>query len=449
MILQTVLATMFRAFLPRFGQNQRVLPDELRRYFTHLYWDVAWFGIVAGSAQAFLGVYVARLGATPLQMGLLNAGPALMGLLFTMPAGIWLRGKPVGRVVFWSAVGMRLQFLLWALLPGLMPAQEQIWGYIGSVLLFTIPATLLTIAFNAMYAAAVPLEYRHEVAANRNALLALVYVAASLISGWLLNVLPMTLGYQVIFTAGFIGAAMSAYHLFFLRNITTESIKEPGKIRGRIGDAARPGDVQTTGVSARINVGMRVFSRGLNLLRFEVLQGSYGKIVAALFVFHFAQFLPIPVFPLFWVDVAHFTDWEIGIGTAVFHAAVLIGSLQFVRFAKRFNNREWSAISALFLGLYPFMTAFSLNVPWLVITSILGGLAWSVTAATLGTYLLEQAPEAERPAALAWYNLALSAAVLLGSLSGSYMAATIGIVPMLVTAGILRALTGLALWKWH
>jgi MFS family permease len=95
------------------------------------------------------------------------------------------------------------------------------------------------------------------------------------------------------------------------------------------------------------------------------------------------------------------------------------------------------------------MTAFSLNVPWLVITSLLGGLAWSVTAATLGTYLLEQAPEAERPAALAWYNLALSAAVLLGSLSGSYMAATIGIVPMLVTAGILRALTGLALWKWH
>jgi hypothetical protein len=440
---------MFRAILARPGQTQSVLPEQLRSYFTHLYWDVAWFGIVAGSSQAFLGVYVARLGATPLQMGMLNAGPALMGLLFTMPAGIWLRGRPVGRVVFWSAVGMRIQFLLWALLPAFLPAQEQIWGYIGSVLLFTIPATLLAIAFNAMYAAAVPLEYRHQVAANRNAILALVYVAASLISGWLLNTLPMTLGYQVIFTAGFIGAAMSAYHLYHLRNITTDSIKEPQKIRSSIGDLARPGDVQTTGLTVRTNVGLRVFSRGLNLLRVEVLHGSYGKIIVALFVFHFAQFLPIPVFPLFWVDVAHFTDWEIGIGTAVFHAAVLIGSLQFVRYAKRLNNRQWTAISALFLGLYPLMTAFSLNVPWLVITSLLGGLAWSVTAATLGTYLLEQAPESERPAALAWYNLALNAAILLGSLTGSYMAEQIGIVPLLILAGLSRALSGLALWKWH
>jgi hypothetical protein len=448
-ILQTVLATMVRALFLHPEQSKGVLPEHLRRHFHHLYWDIAWFGIAAGSSQAFLGVYVARLGATPLQMGFLNAGPALMGLLFTMPAGVWMRNRPIGRVVIWTAIGMRLQFLLWVLLPGLLPAQGQIWGFIASVLIFTIPATALSIAFNAMYAAAVPLEYRHHMATTRNALLAIVYVLTSLVSGWLLNILPLTLGYQVIFTGGCIGAILSAYHLFHLRNITTESIKEPEKIRSSLGDLARPGEMRTTGLTVQSNVGLRVFSRGLDLLRAEVLRGSYGKIVAALFVFHFAQFIPIPVFPLFWVDQAHFSDWEIGVGTAFFHLSVLIGSLIFVRYAKLLDNRRWTAISALFMGLYPLFTAFTYQMPMLIVTSIVGGAAWSVTAATLGTYLLEQTPERDRPSSLAWYNLALNAAVLLGSLCGSVMADTVGIVPTLLLAAALRAISGYALWKWH
>jgi hypothetical protein len=451
-ILQSVLvifATVLRAFSFGRSAENAALPAELRRHFNHLYWDVAWFGIVAGSSQAFLGVYVARLGASPLEMGLLNAGPALTGLLFTMPAGVWLRDKPVGRVVFWSAVATRVQFFLWIFLPALVAPPTQIWGFIGSVLFFTVPATVLAIAFNAMYAAAVPIEYRHRVAATRNALLALVYVAASLLSGWLLNTLPMTLGYQVIFASGFVGALMSTFHLFHLRQVTTASITEPEKVRGLIGDLARPGEMRTTGLTIRTNVGLRVFSRGLNLMRIEVLQGDYGKVVAALFVFHFAQFMPIPVFPLFWVDDAGFSDWEIGVGTAIFHATVLFGSLQFVRFAKLLDNRRWTAVSALFMALYPLMTAFTYDIPWLVATSIVGGAAWSVTAATLGTYLLEQTQESERPAALAWYNLALNAAVLLGSLSGSLLGESMGIVPTLLLAAALRALSGLALWKWH
>jgi MFS family permease len=459
-ILQSVLATLFSSVFSSVystllrifhtsGQNQSALPEELRRYFTHLYWDVAWFGIVAGSSQAFLGVYVARLGATPLQMGLLNAGPALVGLLFTMPAGVWLRNKPVGRVVFGSAVVMRLQFLLWAFLPGMLPAQGQVWSFIALVLLFTVPATVLAIAFNAMYAAAVPIEHRHRLAALRNALLALVYVATSLVSGWLLDTLPMTWGYRVIFVAGFIGAAMSAYHLYHLRHITTASITEPEKVRGLINDMARPGELRTTGLTVRGNVAIRVFSRGLNLMQVEVLRGSYGRIVAALFAFHFAQFLPIPVMPLFWVGEARFSDWEIGIGTAVFHAAVLLGSLQFVRVAKLLDNRRWTAVSAVFMALYPLLSTFTYTVPMLVVTSIAGGAAWSVTAATLGTYLLEQAPEADRPAALAWYNLALNAAVLSGSLIGSLLGETVGIIPALLLAALLRALSGLALWKWY
>jgi predicted MFS family arabinose efflux permease len=95
------------------------------------------------------------------------------------------------------------------------------------------------------------------------------------------------------------------------------------------------------------------------------------------------------------------------------------------------------------------LAAFSVDVPWLVTTSLLGGLAWSVTAGSLGNSLLEQAPEGDRPVYLAWYNLALNAAVLTGSLAGSFMADWMGLVSTLLLAAALRALSGVALWRWH
>ena len=97
------------------------IPSEMRRAFRHLYWDVAWYGLLAGSTLAFLTVYITRLGATSWQIGLLNAGPALVGLLFTMPAGRWLHGRLIGRAVLASAVASRIFFLPMALLPLLLP----------------------------------------------------------------------------------------------------------------------------------------------------------------------------------------------------------------------------------------------------------------------------------------------------------------------------------------
>ena len=66
-------------------------PDSTVRWnLRQLYWDVFWFGTLAGTTLAFLAVYSARLGASSLQIGLLSAGPAVVSLLFTLPAGRWL-----------------------------------------------------------------------------------------------------------------------------------------------------------------------------------------------------------------------------------------------------------------------------------------------------------------------------------------------------------------------
>jgi MFS family permease len=257
-------------------QSKGPTSPALRRVFFHLYWDIAWFGILSGSTLSFLSIYATRLGADAFHIGLLSAGPAVVGLLFTLPAGRWLQGRPVGGAVFWSAALARIGYLLYALLPLLLPSTHQVLALVLVTLVMTIPNTVLSIGFNALYASAVTPEWRAHVAGIRNAMLALVFVISSLLSGWLLNHLPFTTGYIIIFGFGALGAVMSTVHLWFLRHITGETEPGPPKIRGILNDLARPGDIRILGITLRTSIAPRAFARSLNLLRFEVLRGAYG-----------------------------------------------------------------------------------------------------------------------------------------------------------------------------
>ena len=158
--------------LPFFRPNstQPIMPPELRRHAPHFYGDIAWYGLLAGSTIAFLNVYAARIGATAFQIGMLTAGPAAINLLFTLPAGRWLRYRPVGNAVFWTAACARTLFLIYALLPLTLPESAQIQVMIWATLLLTVPGVALAIGFNALFAAAVPIEWRGQVVGRRNAL---------------------------------------------------------------------------------------------------------------------------------------------------------------------------------------------------------------------------------------------------------------------------------------
>ena len=101
--------------------TQRVdtaVPEKHRRNFFHLYMDIAWFGVLSGSAISFMAVYATRLGATGWQIGLINAAPAVVSLMFTLPAGRWLQNHGrISRHVFWASVGHRLFYVVWIFLP--------------------------------------------------------------------------------------------------------------------------------------------------------------------------------------------------------------------------------------------------------------------------------------------------------------------------------------------
>ena len=108
---------MATSVLSRHKRQSAGVPEAYRKNFHHLYWDIAWYGLLAGSSIAFLAVYAARIGATALEIGLLTAGPAAMSLLVTMPLGQWLSHQSVGKSTFWMAVLFRVGYFFWIFVP--------------------------------------------------------------------------------------------------------------------------------------------------------------------------------------------------------------------------------------------------------------------------------------------------------------------------------------------
>ncbi|MFO7681760.1 MAG: MFS transporter [Chloroflexota bacterium] len=430
-------------------RGSAVIPVEHRRNFFHLYMDIAWFGVLNASAISFMAVYATRLGATGWQLGLLAAAPAVISLVATLPAGQWLQ-KPgsISRKVFWTAAANRLFYAVWIFLPLFLLPNAQVQAMILVVFLMSVPGTALAVGFNAMFAAAVPVEWRSHVVGIRNALLAVTFIAVSLLCGWLLDTLPFPVGYQVVFAIGLLGAVMSSAHLWFVRPL--DEANYVPRHHASVGDLARPGSGRTWLGGFRTAVSDWRFLLNRQDQGFvpsiKHLDRAYLWVLAAMFFFHLTQYLPMSLFPLYWINHLALSDQDIGLGNAVFFAAVLLASMQLSRLHKRFSNRQLLIAGVLGMSLYPLLTAVTRDLGLFLVVSAMGGLTWGLVAGSQANYLLERIPENSRPAYLSWYHLTLNAAVLIGSLSGPFLAEYTGLVAMLVIAGLCRFASALFMW---
>ena len=252
--------------------QQSDIPKEYHSNFIHLYFDIAWFGVLSGSAINFLSVYATRLGATGLQIGMLGAVAAIVSLMIAIPASHWIEQRHTGRAVFSASVYYRLGFLLWIFLPWIFTDQQQIWALIVITFLMAIPFTPLSVGFNALFAASVPTQYRAHVAGIRNVTLAITYMATSLLSGYLLKTIPFPIGYQIVFAIGFFGAAMSSLHLYFIKPLQAES-------------------TATQTAPAPAPVSQARSTRGIfSVLRLDIWSTPFRNVLLALFAFHLTHY---------------------------------------------------------------------------------------------------------------------------------------------------------------
>ncbi len=428
------------------------LEAATERNIRHLYGDIAGFGVLSGTAVSFLAIYATRLGAANFEIGLLTAGPALVNLLITLPAGQWVASRRLAPVVFWTSVGQRLIYPLLVLVTLLLAAPAQVQVILALVVLASIPGTALAIAFNALFAEAVPEARRGDVVGKRNALLALTMLVSLLISGQILRLMPPEqgyTGYAIVFAIGALGAAYSSYHLFHIR-LALPMVHRAFK-GTPMGDAERSGRVVLSPDAPLV----RPFaSRMLTRLpthpvrvMLRPLRTPFGPFVFSLFVFHFAQYVPIAIFTLFWVRVAKLNDAQISIVNATFFTVMLVASLRLGRLTARYGNRRLVIAGAFLLASYPLFTALSRNITLLLVAAIVGGAVWAVLGGALSNRLLERVPADDRPTHLALYNMALNAAMLIGAMVGTTIADAIGLREALFVAVALRVGAAALLWR--
>jgi predicted MFS family arabinose efflux permease len=370
-----------------------------------------------------------------------------MNILFTLPASRWLERRSLGPAVTRAAMMQRLGFLILAPLPLLLPPAWQIWVVLTLIFLIAIPGTALAVGFNALLATAVPVESRGMVVGRRNAFLSAAILISFLFSGWLLDQMPFEWGYVIVFGMGAVGAILSTYHM---AQIKVDSIPQ---FKGRpLKDWAQPGRTLGFGggMPHRLSLGMR-----LGLRRRQSVPGSmssispqYRGVMLAYFAFHFSQFLPVALFPIFWVRVLGVSDGVIGQINSLFYLTMLIFSPFLERMTRRFGNHRLTIVGAVLLAEYPLLTAFGENVGLIILANCLGGAVWAILSGALANRLLEVIPDDKRPSHLALYNVTLNLAVLSSTLLGPLLGDWIGLREALLASAALRVASGLMLARW-
>ena len=422
----------------RFFAPPQPVPPHLQRIFLHLILDIGWFGVLSGTTIAFLGVYATRQGASSQQIGLLSAGPALVNLLFALPAGSWLGQRPLGKAVFWTSIVSRAFYALLVPLPVMLLPDAQVWFIVLMTLVMTIPGVAVTVGFNSLFGEAVPIEWRGYLVGIRNAVVAIITTVFTLLSGVVLDLIPFPTGYQIVFAVGVLGAAMSSYHLYVLSSMVGEKAAR--------GPISTP-QVGTNGVGRRLSEEARAFyQRGLQSLRLDVMSGAFARLMGLLFFWHLMQFLTIPIVTPFIVNDLKISDQLIGLAGGVFNITVFLGSLQLNNITARFGNKAVTAVGIMGLSLFPILTA--VGSAGYIAGNFVGGIAWAMAGGALYNFILEHCPAHDRPAYLAWYSLVSNAAILVGSTAGPAIAALIGFPLALLLFGLGRFLSGAALLRW-
>lgn len=430
--------------------NLPVLTALQRSNFRHIYGDVIWYGVLHGTAIAFLNVYAARLGATTFQIAFITSAPAAVNLLLSLPIARWLEQRPLHGPVSRSALYHRLPYFLMATLPLWLANSLQPLALAVITLVMAIPGTAFVIGFNAQYAQVVPPQWRLIISGRRVALVAASITVSALLAGQLLDHIPFPFNYQIVFLLGGLGSLVTTYHVASLRVPLPDELQPAPNAGGGLLEGGTAVGMLRALSPMRSSTGLRFLLRGNGrpLLRWDLLRSSYGRLMFAYLIFYIAQLMPVALFPILFVNDLRFTDGTISIATTLFHGAMVLSSLQIGRLASRFGFRAIMLAAALIYGAHPLLGALAIGAKTIWLGALIGGIGWGLGGSALHTHLMDRAAEADRPAYMALHNLVLNLGILVGVLLGPLLAQVASVRMGLAASGLLMFAAGALLWQF-
>ena len=396
---------------------------DLRRNFRYVQIDALGIGM-ANVASLFLPVFLTRLGATNLQIGLLSAMPAATGLVLAILVGNFLQRRP--NIVPWFSISRLLVvscFAATGIAPMIVPEPLLIQSILLIWAMATLPQTAVAIGFTVVMNAVAGPAYRYDLMSRRWSVLGLVTALTVVIVGQVLDRIGFPLNYQVVFMGLSVGGLIS-----FLAS-------------SRLQVETTPPTVGTPGRSAaqRLRDYMAAIRAHPDFVRFA----------AKRFVFLTGTSLAVPLFPLYFVREVGASDAAIGT-ISMAQTLVLVFSYFFWLRTKRRRGAHFVLLTTTFvMSLYPAMVAFTTQIPVIIGLAALAGVVSAGIDLVFFDELMKTVPM-ERSAT--FVSIAQSLQYLssfVAPLLGTTIASLIGLSGALIVAAVVRLAGFLlfAFWK--
>lgn len=391
-----------------------------RKNFINVQIDAVGIGL-ASAAAPFLPVFLARLGASNFEIGLLSALPSLAGFVLGLFVGRFLQSRP--QIVPWFSAARLLVVSGYALtgIVGFFVPQTMLTKVILLVwALITIPQTVVFVAFNVVMNAVAGPAHRYELMSRRWSILGFTTAITVAIVGQVLDRVAFPLNYQLVFIALSVGGLVSYY---FSSHIQLPDNPQPKQETLTFSQRSRQ--------YARLVWGEKPFM----------------LFVAKRFVFLTGVSLSLPLFPLYYVREVQASDSWIGVINTVQTAVLLIGYFLWTRQSRLRGSRFVLLWATFGLSLYPALTAMTLNVQLITLYAGIAGIFQAGIDLVFFDELMKTVP-AEYSAI--FVSLAQSLqhfSAFVAPLVGTFFAGQIGLSGALMISAALRLL-GFGLFVW-
>jgi MFS family permease len=271
-----------------------------------------------------------------------------------------------------------------------------------------IPAALVNNGFFGILGEAVPARERPRLNGIRWGLFGVVAAAVTGVFGYLLDLLPFPLGYQLVFAAsglfGLIG-------LLYFRKIVL-----PPQSRG--GPAPRRGLAELFWPRGA----------GREFLEFQVLTA----------ILRVGLHLPIGLFSIWWVNDLQATDTWIGIRSTVANGALVVGYFGWGWISARIGHRWTLGISSGGMALYPALTALGPTVEWKLPAAFFWGVFVAGVDFALVEGLLRASPVERRAEFVAVHHFQANVVAFIAPLVGAWLADRTSIPQVMLVATVFH-----------
>ncbi|MEQ2467595.1 MULTISPECIES: MFS transporter [Bacillaceae] len=355
---------------------------------------------------------ISVLGATNYQVGLISSLPPFIGM-FAMIIGSLIINRLQEKKMFtvYSFLAARL-FLVGIALVVFIPDKYQVIVFIVLVGIMNFPFSFANLSWQAFIGDIIQEDRRSGFFSTRNKMMTLIGMISTFFIGIFLQFFDKT------DPIPFVGLYLLAFVLGLLEINYLKKHVEPKK--------------KELPKKRSTHFGISVF-RNKAFLYF---------IISALF-FNFAWQMCWTLFSIYQIKYAGATGLWISLFAVANSIGQIISFKWWARMADKHSNAKMLILVSLGMAIAPFITIFSTNLVFLVITNIFAGLFVSGTVLMLFNQLLDVTNEDNRSLCISNYNILLAFVAFIAPQFGVFLLETTNIYTAMNISGFLRAFSGI------